>query len=239
MSGSAPLIGDMTKAQMVILRGDVQRFARATPELSARALARPANLTEAPLRRIVDDEWAATDRTLRSLESAWHAHPSWQPQRTLDWRITGDADGYVLRRVVDPWTSAEFGDLAREWRSRTSDADFTAKALTDPRMSLIDVTPADPMDFVVLQHASAVSGYTGIDKTGITFRQNRTPIYRVAICADYRDCLAAGEPMACDIFWQVARFNDGSFYRRLLLPCGDRMVSVSLIQKWRFPIGWN
>lgn len=239
MDDRAPLIGDMLKAHMVVLRGDVQRFARAAPELSARALARPAKLTEAPLRRITHDDWAATDRTLRSLEGAWHEHPAWQPQRTLDWRITGSTEGYVLRRVVDPWTSVEFGDLALEWRDRASDAAFLAKAAEDRRMSLVDITPADPLDFVVQKHAGAVSEHTGIDKTGITFRQNRTPLYRTAVCADYRDCLALGEPMACDVFWQVARFKDGSFYRRLLLPCGERMVSVSLIQNWRFPVGWR
>ena len=38
---------------------------------------------------------------------------------------------------------------------------------------------------------------------------------------------------------QVKRFNEGSFYRRLLLPCGDRLLSVSLIQSWRFPVGWD
>jgi hypothetical protein len=235
----APLIGDMLKGQMVILRGDVQRFARATPSLSARALARPASLTESPLRQITSDEWAATDRTLRSIERAWHSHEAWQPRATIDWRISGSDEGYILRRLVDPWTSVEFRDLARRWRDRPSDQDFVAQVQGNGHVSVVDVTAADPLDFVVTKHADVVSRHTGIDKTGIPFRMNRTPLYRAAITADYVECMDAREPRAFDIFWQVARFNDGSFYRRLLLPCGSVMISVSLIQRWRFPLGWE
>lgn len=235
----APLIGDMLKGQMVILRGDVQRFARAVPNLSARALARPASLTESPLRQIVSDDWAATDRTLRSIERAWHSHAAWQPRATLDWRVSGSAEGYILRRLVDPWSSAEFGGLARRWRERSGDGEFVDQMRPSDHVSVVDVTADDPLDFVVLKHADVVIRKTGIDKTGILFRMNRTPLYRAAITADYVECIEAREPRAFDVFWQVARFNEGSFYRRLLLPCGNMMISVSVIQTWRFPAGWD
>ncbi|MEQ8395017.1 hypothetical protein [Thalassobaculum sp.] len=239
MVNDTPLIGEMLKGQMVILRGDVQRFARAASHLSARALARPAQLTESPLRGITSDDWAATDRTLRSLERAWHEDEMWQPRRSVDWRVTGNEEGYILRRVVDPWTSVEFGDLCRRWRGRADDLVFVEDISADDRSSVVDVTAPDPLDYMIIKHAAQVSSYTGIDKTGIRFRQNRTPLYRTTICADYQECLAHGEPRAFDIFWQVARFKEGSFYRRLLLPCGNRMVSVSLIQRWKFPAGWD
>jgi hypothetical protein len=106
-------------------------------------------------------------------------------------------------------------------------------------VSVVDVSAEDPCDYRILKHSADVSAHTGINKEGILFRQNRTPLYRKAICRDYSSVLSDGRPMAFDIFWQVRKFNEGSFYRRLLLPCGSRMISVSLIQSWNFPRGWD
>ena len=237
MPSRSPLISDMLIGQMVILRGDVQRFARAADNLSLRKIARLAYLTETPLRGMRDDQWDASDRTLRSIERAWHHHEAWEPKESIGWRITGNDEGYILRRVVDPWSSVEFSTITNEWESRGADAQFLDDVGQRDDASIVDVSAEDPHDYVVVKHAPAVTALTGIDKTGTSLRQNRTALYREAITEDYSECISAEKPRAFDIFWQVKKFGDGSFYRRLFLPCGGHLVSISLIQDWRFPIG--
>ena len=239
MPPGSPLISDMLVGQMVILRGDVQRFARATNGLSLRKIAKAAYLTVTPLRGMREAGWDASDRTLRSLERAWHDHETWQPRNSVGWRISGSDEGYILRRLVDPWSSAEFSELAELWQAQGGADNFVDEVRDLNEVSIIDTSAPEPLDFVIIKHAPAVFALTGIDKTGIMLRQNRTSLYREAITEDYAECIQARQPRASDVFWQVKKFGDGSFYRRLLLPCGDQLVSVSLIQDWRFPIGWN
>jgi hypothetical protein len=238
MPSRSPLISDMLVGQMVILRGDVQRFARTVKSLSLRRIAKAAYLTETPLRGIRDANWDASDRTLRSIERAWHSHEAWQPKQSDGWRITGDEDGYILRRIVDPRSSVEFSELVNLWEEHGQGNSFVDEVRDLNVVSVIDISAPDRFDYVVVKHAPAVIALTGIDKTGIMLRQNRSPLYREALTEDYSECIQARQPRAFDIFWQVKKFSDGSFYRRLLLPCGNQLVSVSLIQDWRFPIGW-
>jgi hypothetical protein len=203
MPSGSPLISDMLVGQMVILRGDVQRFARAANGLSLRKIAKAAYLTETPLRGMREAQWEASDRTLRSLERAWHVHDAWQPRNSVGWRITGSDEGYILRRMVDPWSSAEFSAMTEQWRAGGGAESFVDAVRDLNEVSIIDVSAPGPLDYVITKHAPAVFALTGIDKTGIMLRQNRTSLYKEAITEDYAECIQARQPRASDVFGRL------------------------------------
>ncbi len=218
-----------------MLKHDCQRFARlaGSPErgvdrITPRRIARAVRWGETTVRNIARDGWEPkTPQLLRDIERAYCDHPDWYPKRVLDVRTAAGDDGYVFRRLVDPETAPEFVGLLERWRLRDDDASFTAEALRDHSVTLVDVGADDPGDYLVRHYAPGLLALHGYDKTGIKFRDNRFPTYARSIMADFSACKISGAPMSRDVFRWYRRPSESILFRGMMLPCLDEGVIVS------------
>jgi hypothetical protein len=99
---------------------------------------------------------------------------------------------YSLESISD----AAFLQALGRWREidgkiqESELADWVATGNT----SAVDVSSPDPYDFQITQHARQVYGVSGLDKTGMRFKQNRFALYADGISMDYLHCKSVARP---------------------------------------------
>ena len=220
-----------------VLKYDAAEFSRRA-EKRPYTMAREAGIPDRLLRGLDDPrKWSPTLKTLFRVEEAFEQSEHWPGSGSSLWRETGTEQGFLIRRLQTNWRHPNFQSVIDVWESVTDKQANLDDVLRFDGVTLVDVRSRDPREFRIERHSPDTVHATGTDNTGQYLGTHRADFYRDALMSEYLWTKATGEPQLAEIVWAAEGTEAGAYFRRLVLPVEDRIVSVVEILRSGLTIG--
>lgn len=220
-------VGPKVNALYLMLRMDARRFLTASGT-TAKALSRRCDIPDRLLRGMNEPDWNPTLKTLLRIERALSDDSSWPAHNVNSWHEAEDDVGFIICRnkFFSRDDAAAFEDVLAIYNAGGSDDARLGGLEALANVTIIDVSAPSPTDYFIAKHAELARAARGADKKGEHLREFHGRTYRNVLMDDCLRAKHTRDNLFNDVLWANYGTTEGSFFQRLMLPCGDHVVSA-------------